>query len=80
MDSSDLVLRKHNPANGSYFTVADAVITDVIIGGLEAVRAVYTIVDGGTLDVDGEVNGVIVDPIGLASLAVGVPNTGFQRR
>jgi hypothetical protein len=79
-DSSGLVLRKHNPNNGSYFTITDAVIEEVTIGGVPAVQATYKITDGGSLDIDGEVNGSIVDPVGLAVLAVGVPNTGFQRR
>jgi hypothetical protein len=77
--ASSLVLRKHNPNTNAYFTVSGATITDVVIGGQNAVQAVYQIVDGGDLDTDGLANGTIVDPVGLATLVLGVPNTGFAR-
>jgi hypothetical protein len=79
VSASNLVLRKYNPNTKAYFTITTATITDVTIGGQTAAMATYQIVDGGSLDTDGLVNGTIVDPVGLASLAVGVPNTGFQR-
>lgn len=77
--SEGLVLRKHNPNTNSYFTIDNATITDVTVGGIPAVEVVYQIVDGGELDTDGIVNGVIVDPVGLATLVLGAPNTGFAR-
>jgi hypothetical protein len=77
--TSSLVLRKHNPNTNAYFTVSGATITDVVVGGQNAVQVVYQIVDGGVLDTDGTVNGTIVDPVGLASLVLGAPNTGFAR-
>lgn len=74
-----MVLRKHNPNANSYFTVEGATLMDVTIGGQAAVVATYSVQDGGSLDIDGATNGVIVDPVGLALLNVGVPNTGFRR-
>lgn len=77
--SAGLTLRKFNPTTNAYFSVTGATVTDSIIGGRSAIVVSYQIVDGGVLDSDGIVNGVIVDPVGLAAQAVGVPNTGFAR-
>ena len=74
-----LVLRKYNPTTNAYFTITNASLTSTTIGGKSAVVATYQITDGGSLDTDGVVNGIIVDPVGLASLAVSAPNTGFRR-
>lgn len=60
------------------FTIANATITTETIYGQQAVLVTYEIEDGGPLDVDGTVNGVIVDPAGLAQAVLGVPNTGFM--
>lgn len=76
---SGLTLRKFNPNTSAYFSVTGAVLSSITIGGRSATVATYQIVDGGNLDTDGVVNGTIVDPVGLATLAVGVPNTGFSR-
>lgn len=77
--ASELILRKYNPNTKAYFTINNATIVDTTIGGKKAAVATYQIIDGGVLDTDGSINGIIVDPVGLASLVVGVPNTGFQR-
>ncbi|RTK95090.1 LamG domain-containing protein [Candidatus Saccharibacteria bacterium] len=74
---SNLTLRKYNPNTRAYFTIANATITTEIIYGQQALLVTYEIEDGGPLDVDGTVNGVIVDPAGLAQAVLGVPNTGF---
>ncbi len=76
---SGLILRKHNPVTNAYFSINDAEITQVVVNGENVVVATYEIADGGVLDTDGQENGVIVDPVGLASLVVSVPNTGFRR-
>ena len=77
--TDSFVLRKHNPNTSAYFSVPGAVITKGIIDGKNVVWATYQITDGGVLDIDGTANGTIIDPVGLATLAVGVPNTGFVR-
>lgn len=80
VSSKGLVLRKYNPQNSAYFTIIDAVLAQQTIGGKMVTVATYTITDGGELDTDGTANGIIVDPVGLASLAVGAPNTGLRRQ
>lgn len=74
-DDDSLVLRKYK--DDAYFMVEEAIIERVTIGEQSALQITYSVTDGGELDLDGEVNGIIVDPVGLAALAVGAPNTGL---
>lgn len=76
-NAAGLVLRKYNPNTNAYFGVTGSTLTNVTIGSQSAVKTVYQIVDGGTLDIDATANGIIVDPVGLASATVSAPNTGF---
>jgi hypothetical protein len=73
--AKNYVLRKYNNTTHAYQTVADAVLTNVIIGSQPALKIVYNITDGGALDMDGTANGVIVDPAGPA-LAGSLTDTG----
>jgi hypothetical protein len=77
-DMSKIVLRKYDSTTKTYTTIPGATLTAVTIGGKKAIKAVYVVVDGGTLDADGTANGTIVDPAGLGVLSTGVPNTGLQ--
>ncbi len=77
-DLNKLILRKYNSATNTYTTITNATLTSVTIGGETAVKAVYTVVDGGELDADGTANGTIVDPVGIGVLAPGAPNTGLK--
>ncbi|AKM80240.1 MAG: hypothetical protein UW38_C0001G0381 [Candidatus Saccharibacteria bacterium GW2011_GWC2_44_17] len=67
---------------GSYSPVPGAVITQTEIDNKPALKVSYTLIDGGELDEDGQVNGEIIDPIGLAvkdgssGQQVLAPNTG----
>ena len=61
-----ITLRKVNDTTGVSQEVSGAVISSVTFNGEPAIRVVYTITDGGVLDEDGVVNGVIIDPVGLA--------------
>lgn len=67
---------------GSYSPVPGAVITQTEIDDKPALKVSYTLIDGGELDEDGQVNGEIIDPIGLAvkdgssGQQVLAPNTG----
>ncbi|MCA9329652.1 hypothetical protein KDA11_03320, partial [Candidatus Saccharibacteria bacterium] len=72
-----LTLRKYNPNTLAYFSIDESSVTDLIIDQKMVVVASYRVTDGGVLDVDGEVNGQVIDPVGLASLVVGSPNTGL---
>ncbi len=75
--NSTFVLRKYNASTNQYATVPGAVISAVTIGGQAATKVVYQIADGGPLDQDATANGTIVDPVGVALPAAGVPNTGL---
>lgn len=67
--SGDFVLRKYNTQTNTYTTVPDAGIGQTVIDGQTVTYVTYAITDGGAFDEDGEVNGVIVDPVGLAVVA-----------
>lgn len=81
-DPGNVVARKYNRNSGTYSAIPEADISKLTVGGEKAVKIVYEVTDGGSLDEDGTVNGVIVDPTGLAVIdtssdeSVGVPNTG----
>lgn len=75
--SNDFILRKF--ANGTYQTVYGANFAKQVIDGHEVLIVTYSVTDGGPLDADGTVNGIIVDPAGPAQTVPGAPNTGFQR-
>ena len=67
LDSSkDVTLRKYNATTQTYADVAGAVLTKTTLSSEPAVQANFTITDGSSLDQDGQANGVIVDPVGLA--------------
>ena len=71
-------LRKYNNVNGSWRDVPGSTISSQQVGTATALVSTYSITDGGELDDDGIANGVIVDPVGLATKVVGAPNTGIQ--
>lgn len=77
--STGVVLRKFNENTGKYATITEAVISNVIINGQNVTKVTYSVTDGGELDADGEVNGTIVDPAGLAKTVLGAPNTGLAQ-
>jgi hypothetical protein len=76
LNNSSFIARKFNPNTSAYFTIAGALVSQVEIGGLKAVKSVYTATDGGLLDSDGTANGIIVDPAGLGQSLFGAPRTG----
>lgn len=63
--TGDLMLRKFTPTEG-FFTIDSALVTQQNNAGSAAIVATYKITDGGRLDLDGEANGSIEDPAGLA--------------
>lgn len=77
--STGAMLRKYNESTGKYTTITNAVISNVIINGQNVTKVTYNVTDGGALDADGTVNGIIVDPAGLAQVVPGAPNTGVGR-
>ena len=74
--SGSLTARKYNSNTHVYQAVPGASISQTTIGGSPATKLAYQITDGSSLDQDGTVNGTIVDPVGLATAAVGAPDTG----
>lgn len=81
------IVRKYNPSTQSYFTIDSAVVAAEEIGN-GSVSVSYQVIDGGQLDVNGEEDGTIVDPVGLGTVAasntsgqdgVGAPNTGLEK-
>lgn len=72
-----VIARKYNPITSEYFTISQASIV-AAPAPLSGTLVSYTIVDNGELDVD-PADGVIVDPVGLAAVNVGVPNTGLLK-
>jgi DNA-binding beta-propeller fold protein YncE len=80
-----VVARKYNPATQKYTTIPGAVITETTLSGHAALQLTYSISDGSSLDADGAANGIIVDPVGLATItssaattpSVKAPNTGY---
>ena len=74
---TNLILRKYNPNTNAYFTITNASLTAQSIGGQSVIVSTYQVTDGSELDIDNTANGIIVDPAGLASQAIGAPNTGL---
>ena len=60
------VLRKHNPGTGSVFTVDGYELNQTSINNVATITANYQVKDGGKLDIDGQADGTIIDPVGLA--------------
>jgi len=68
---------RKSTGSGTYTTVSGATFSAVTIGGQSALKVVYQVTDGSSLDDDGAADGNITDPAGPAVLVVGVPNTGL---
>ncbi len=79
LSADQIVPRKYNSTTHVYTTIPNAVVTDVMIGGENAIKVVYEITDGGDLDQDGTANGAIVDPSGPSINTAGVPDTGLGK-
>ena len=59
--------RKYNSKTQSYSDLTGSQLTQVDVGSAKAISLSYKATDGGTNDDDGVVNGIIVDPVGLAA-------------
>lgn len=66
---TDFLPRKYNNNTKTFGDVPGATLSTEVIGGNSALKLQYSITDGGELDDDQEANGIIVDPIGLATTA-----------
>jgi len=80
LQPSEVTVRKYNATTHTYATVSSATVTGTTLNGQPALSVSYTVTDGGDLDQDGSVNGVIVDPVGLATTTpLAAPNTGLTK-
>lgn len=66
VEPENLVLRKHNTNNNTFFDIEGASINGTTINGQPVTVASFQMIDGGLLDMDGQVNGEFEDPAGLA--------------
>lgn len=78
ISDTSLAVRKYHPERQVYFAVPGATVQQVMIGGQTALKVTYTVSDGSDMDTDGLVNGSIADPVGLGTVSVNVPATGFK--
>lgn len=68
LKSNQVVARKYNSTNSTYFDIPNATITETTLDGKHALKLTYNIEDNGILDLD-PATGSIKDPVGLAVLA-----------
>lgn len=61
------MLRFYNSENQTYHTVSGATFGTREVNGNTVTTATYMLVDGGENDTDGVADGVIYDPVGLAT-------------
>ncbi|MCA9331903.1 hypothetical protein KC968_03110 [Candidatus Saccharibacteria bacterium] len=65
--AKNFIPRKFNTSTSEYSEVLGANITQATVGDSTALKLSYSVTDGGMYDDDGTENGIIVDPIGLAT-------------
>ncbi|HMS23801.1 MAG TPA: hypothetical protein PKB09_03265 [Candidatus Saccharibacteria bacterium] len=75
-DSKDFIVRKYNPSTNTYTTIDQAEISQETIDSQSVVKATYQVKDGSSLDLDGEEDGNIHDPVGLATATGSLADTG----
>lgn len=76
-DTTNWVARKFT--NGAYSDISGATFSTAVVGGNTVTTMSYNVTDGSSLDADGSVNGVIVDPAGPGVAgAVSAPSTGIR--
>ncbi len=65
LNPDDVLVRKYNPTNNQYATIAEASVSETTYEGKNALLVTYNIVDNGPLDLDPD-DGEVADPVGLA--------------
>jgi hypothetical protein len=75
---NEVAVRKYNPDNQSYATIAEANVSQTTYEGNAALLVTYTITDNGSLDTDPDI-GEVADPVGLGTLGLNSPDTGKQK-
>jgi len=72
---SQYVPRKYNATTQTFFDIPGSTLTTEQVGASSTLKLNYSITDGEELDDDGEANGIIVDPMGLALTVTGATAT-----
>lgn len=67
VEKEGISVRKFNPNTKQFFTIENASLSERTIDGHLVTVATYNITDGGELDMDGQVDGAIKDPAGVAT-------------
>jgi hypothetical protein len=80
LTNTSTVARKYDSANHSYQAIAGAAISQLTVGSDLASKVSYDVTDGGALDQDDSSNSRIVDPAGVATVAINPPNTGLGNK
>lgn len=76
-DPEKYIPRKFITNHNNFTELSGAAVSKEVLGASTAIKLTYSVQDGGDFDDDGEVNGIIVDPVGLAVENSGVlANTG----
>jgi hypothetical protein len=76
---NEVAVRKYNPTTKAYSTITGASVTETTYNSQHALQVTYTVTDNGPLDTDPD-QGEVADPVGLAVLQVGAPNTGLAHQ
>jgi hypothetical protein len=73
-DTSKSVVRFYNDQTQTYDTIPGATFGSHTVNGGPVTTASYSVTDGGKFDIDGTVDGVIHDPVGLSIPATAASN------
>lgn len=76
--TGSFTVRKYIPSTGAYTNIPGSNTEATTIAEQSVTIAAYQLTDGSDYDLDGEENGSIEDPAGLAQSTVGSPNTGLR--
>ena len=77
-DATKYMPRKFNKVSKTFSDIPGSSLTKEVLATSTVMKLAYSVTDGGSLDDDGMANGIIVDPVGLASEKGGVlANTGL---
>lgn len=83
INPANLVGRKYDTNTNTYYTIDQSDVSVIDIYGNRVVLLTYEVTDGGALDMDGEVNGTIIDPAGLGvdptTITNGATGTGSSQ-
>ena len=74
-NTSSYITRKYNPNTKLYSDLIGSYLEDITINNQTVKVSNYSLTDGSDNDTDGLTNGIIVDPVGLATITTTTTNT-----